>query len=96
VLENAQTFVSSPGKHDGLYGPDTTGQDKSPVGPLYAAEKRHGGPGYHGYHFKILKAQGTAAPGGAYDYVIGARMRSASRSSPGRCAMEPPASRTSW
>jgi hypothetical protein len=74
VLEYAQKFASSPGKHDGLYWPDAQGQDPSPLGPLYAGDKA--GEGYHGYHFKILKAQGPDAPGGAYDYVIGGRMRS--------------------
>ncbi|MGJ7509855.1 DUF2950 domain-containing protein [Variovorax sp. GT1P44] len=74
VLEYAQKFVSSPGKHDGLYWPDVTGQDESPLGPLYAGQRSD--EGYHGYHFRILKAQGTDAPGGAYDYVIGNRMRS--------------------
>lgn len=73
VLEYAQKFASSPGKHDGLYWPDAAGQDESPLGPLYAP--RTAGEGYHGYHFKILKAQGKDAPGGAYDYVIGGRMR---------------------
>jgi hypothetical protein len=74
VLEYAQKFVSSPGKHDGLYWPDATGQDTSPLGPLYGGQRA--GEGYHGYHFKILKAQGKDAPGGAYHYVIGQRMRS--------------------
>ncbi|MGJ7509030.1 DUF2950 domain-containing protein [Variovorax sp. GT1P44] len=74
VLEYAQKFVSSPGKHDGLYWPDAAGQDESPLGPLYGGQRP--GEGYHGYHFKILKAQGKDAPGGAYDYVIGNRMRS--------------------
>ncbi|MDM0072778.1 DUF2950 domain-containing protein [Variovorax sp. J2P1-59] len=73
VLEYAQKFVSSPGKHDGLYWPDTAGQDESPLGPLYGGQRA--GEGYHGYHFKILKGQGKDAPGGAYDYVIGNRMR---------------------
>ncbi len=74
VLEYAQKFVSTPGKHDGLYWPDATGQDESPLGPLYTGQKSS--DGYHGYHFKILKAQGKDAPGGAYDYVVGGRMRS--------------------
>jgi hypothetical protein len=74
VREYAQKFLSSPGKHDGLYWDDSTGQDESPLGPLFAGRERHG-PGYHGYHFKILKGQGKDAPGGAYDYVIGNRMR---------------------
>jgi hypothetical protein len=29
---------------------------------------------YHGYHFRILKAQGPDAPGGAADYVIKGKM----------------------
>jgi len=73
VLEYAQKFVSSPGKHDGLYWPDAAGQDESPLGPLYSGQKTS--EGYHGYHFRILKAQGKDARGGAYDYVIGGRMR---------------------
>ena len=73
VLEYAQKFVSAPGKHDGLYWPDATGQDESPLGPLYAGQRA--GEGYHGYHFKIIQSQGKDAPGGAYDYVIGNRMR---------------------
>jgi len=74
VLEYAQKFVSSPGRHDGLYWPDTTGQGQSPLGPLYVSQKP--GEGYHGYRFRILTAQGKAASGGAYDYIIGGRMRS--------------------
>lgn len=73
VLEYAQKFASSPGKHDGLYWPTTAGEPESPLGPIYAPANP--GEGYHGYHFKILKAQGANAPGGAYDYVIGKRMR---------------------
>jgi len=42
-----------------------------PLGPLYAGQRA--GEGYHGYHFKIIKAQGNDAPGGAYDYVVGGR-----------------------
>jgi Protein of unknown function (DUF2950) len=74
VLTYAQKFVSSPGKHDGLYWPDAPGQPESPLGPLYVGGRA--GEGYHGYHFKILTAQGKDAPGGAYDYVVGGRMRS--------------------
>jgi len=73
VLAYARQIASSPGRHDGLYWPDTAGQGESPLGPLYGGVKA--GEGYHGYHFKILTAQGNAAPGGAYDYVIGGLMR---------------------
>jgi len=72
VLQYAQRFASTPGKRDGLYWPDAPGQDESPLGPLYAGPKP--GEGYHGYHFRILKAQGKNAPGGAYDYLIKGRM----------------------
>jgi hypothetical protein len=72
ILQYAQRLVSSPGKHDGLYWSDPSGKDESPLGPLYGGAKP--GEGYHGYHFKILKAQGKDAPGGPYDYVIKGRM----------------------
>lgn len=75
VREYAQKFVSASGKRDGLYWPSPLGLDESPLGPLFAAD-RPKGPGYFGYHYKILKAQGKDAPGGAYDYMIGGRMRS--------------------
>jgi len=74
VRDYAQKFVSAPGKHDGLYWNDPTGQNESPLGPLFAKNKPAGG-GYNGYYFRILKGQGKDAPGGAYDYVVGGRMR---------------------
>ena len=73
VREYAQRVLSSPGQHDGLYWPTVAGQPESPLGPLFAT--RELGVGYHGYHFRILKAQGPNAHGGARDYVIGGRMR---------------------
>lgn len=73
VLEYADKFGSSPGKHDGLYWPTKPGEPESPLGPIYASGRP--GEGYHGYHYKILKAQGPNAKGGAYNYVIGKRMR---------------------
>ncbi|HSC01566.1 MAG TPA: DUF2950 domain-containing protein [Burkholderiaceae bacterium] len=74
VREYARKLVSSPGKHDGLYWPSPLDTEESPLGPLIAQQKPKG-PGYWGYHYKILTRQGTNAPGGAYDYVIGGRMR---------------------
>jgi hypothetical protein len=73
VLAYAQKFVSSPGRHDGLYWVDAGAQGESPLGPRFGGQKA--GEGYHGFYFKILQAQGKNAPGGAYDYVIGGRMR---------------------
>jgi hypothetical protein len=29
---------------------------------------------FHGYHFKVLTAQGPSAPGGAYSYIINGHM----------------------
>jgi hypothetical protein len=72
LLQYAQRFMSTPGKRDGLYWPDKSGQDESPLGPLYGGQKP--GEGYHGYRFRILKAQGKDAPGGGYDYLIKGRM----------------------
>jgi hypothetical protein len=72
VLEYAQRFISSDGLHDGLYWPDEDGTDESPLGPLFGDEVQ--GDDWHGYHFRILTAQGPSAPGGAYDYRLGNAM----------------------
>ncbi len=74
VREYARKLVSSPGKRDGLYWPAALDAKPSPLGPLIA-QQRPKGPGYWGYHYRILTGQGKNAPGGAYDYVIGGRMR---------------------
>jgi hypothetical protein len=72
VLSYARKLASTPGQRDGLYWPDDA-QGESPLGPRFGGVKP--GEGYHGYHYKILTAQGKDAPGGAYDYIIGNRMR---------------------
>ena len=83
VLEYAQKFMSAPGKKDGLYWETKEGEQESPLGPLFAAAQERGykkaTPGgkpvpYYGYYYRILKAQGKSAPGGAYDYVVNGRM----------------------
>lgn len=83
LLEYAQRFVSKPGTQDGLYWEAAEGEGQSPMGPLFAAaheqgygEKPLGGRAmpYHGYLYRILKAQGPNAPGGAHDYVVGEKM----------------------
>jgi Protein of unknown function (DUF2950) len=75
----AKTIDSEPGRQNGLYWPAAPGQKRSPLGDLVAhaaAEGRRlgkdgGQPSpFHGYHFKILTAQGAAARGGAKDYVV--------------------------
>jgi hypothetical protein len=74
VREYARKLVSSPGKKDGLFWPAKLDEPESPLGPLLAQQKPKA-PGYWGYYYKILTGQGKDAPGGAYDYVIGGRMR---------------------
>jgi hypothetical protein len=84
-VEYAQRFVSTPGRHDGLYWPVRPGEKESPIGPQMASARAEGygradagGKGghapYHGYFYRILTRQGAAAPGGARDYVVDGRM----------------------
>ena len=72
-LEYAQKFISTPGTHDGLFWENEEGEEVSPLGPLMADHTP--GSGYHGYFYKILKAQGESAKGGAYSYMLGDNMR---------------------
>jgi hypothetical protein len=71
----AKLFRSSPGKKDGLYWPVAPGEPQSPLGPLLAEAAKAGySTGdvvpYHGYLFRMLTAQGPAAHGGAFDYLV--------------------------
>jgi hypothetical protein len=83
----AQRFISTPGEHDGLYWEAPEGSNPSPMGSLVAEARAEGYPlgmakssdapkrsPYHGYFFKILKAQGSYAPGGKFSYVINDNM----------------------
>ncbi len=81
--EYAQKIMSTPEKKDGLYWKTKEGEPESPLGDLFAEAVKVGytpgktgaGPQpYWGYYYKILKAQGKNAPGGAYDYVIKGKM----------------------
>ncbi|MDQ7824063.1 MAG: DUF2950 domain-containing protein [Candidatus Eremiobacteraeota bacterium] len=79
ILEYAQKVASSPGRKDGLYWPAKENQELSPFGPFivssseYQAARKQGDP-YYGYYFRILKAQGPKALGGAFNYVINGHM----------------------
>jgi hypothetical protein len=80
VLDYAQKFGSSPGKHDGLYWPTKAGEPASPLGELVVRaggegyNKKSGGPQpFHGYYYRILKGQGKNAESGAFDYVVHGR-----------------------
>jgi hypothetical protein len=82
VPEYARKFRSSPGQHDGLYWPGKPGSTPSPIAPLADAAQKEGyKPAvegkttvYRGYCYKILRAQGSHAPGGAREYVVDAKM----------------------
>jgi DUF2950 family protein len=75
----AQKLMSTPGKQDGLYWETKEDEPTSPAGPFLADA---GGQGYspeglggkaapyHGYLYRILKAQGAAARGGAKSYLV--------------------------
>ena len=72
----AQNLKSTPGKKDGLYW--VSADNESPFGPMVAEAQAEGyvfhakgtGPHpFHGYYFRILTRQGSAAPGGEKDYL---------------------------
>lgn len=75
----AQKLMSTPGKQDGLYWETKEGEPASPAGPFLAEA---GGQGYspeglggkaepyHGYLYRVMKAQGAAARGGAKSYLV--------------------------
>ena len=75
---HATKFASDAGKENGLYWPAKAGQPRSPLGDLVAqaaaegrtasADRSQPSP-FHGYYFKILTAQGSAARGGAKNYI---------------------------
>lgn len=77
----AGKFLSDDGLKNGLYWPTAEGETPSPLGKLIVAaaaegyEKKDEGPTpYHGYYYRILKAQGPAARGGALSYMVNGRM----------------------
>lgn len=73
----AQKLRSDSGKQNGLYWETAEGEPTSPAGPLLAQASGEGyesstvggkGEPYHGYFYRVLKAQGAAAKGGAKSY----------------------------
>jgi hypothetical protein len=77
----AVKFISDTGQQNGLYWESPEGQPKSPLGPLVAFATDEGykvkadAPApFHGYNFRMLKKQGSHAPGGAKDYVVDGKM----------------------
>lgn len=73
MLEYAQKLISTPGAYDGLFWQTEPDETLSPLGSLLADRSPDGG--YHGYYYRILKAQGEHAKGGAYSYMLGNSMR---------------------
>jgi hypothetical protein len=83
----ASRVFSTPGKQDGLYWDAADGETPSPLAPLVAQAQSEGylpadtalpssgheAP-YQGYFFRILKAQGPDAAGGAKDYIVDGKM----------------------
>lgn len=80
-LEYAQRIRSSKGNHDGLYWKTEPEGQESPVASFaemacnegYSLNDPDRLP-YRGYYYKILKAQGPNAPGGAVDYMENGKM----------------------
>jgi hypothetical protein len=73
----ADSLLSSPGKHDGLYWPPEPGKQESPLGPAVGGARQEGyslargkRTPYHGYLYRLLTAQGPHAEGGALDYLV--------------------------
>jgi hypothetical protein len=75
----ARRIISSPGTHDGLYWPPENQADISPLDGFAEDANLAGRSGekpepYDGYYFRVLTAQGPAAPGGAFSYLINGHM----------------------
>ncbi len=68
----AQKILSDPGKHNGLYWKTVSGEADSPLGPLVASAEHEGyaedagqkPEPFHGYYFRVLKAQGVSGSSG--------------------------------
>ena len=74
----AQRLRSEAGKHNGLYWETAAGETLSPAGALLAAAADEGygqtsGAPYHGYRYRTLPSQGSAANGGAHEYIVGGK-----------------------
>lgn len=72
VKSFAMRGLSSPGKRDGLYWASLPGEPEAPLGAQFADAKP--AQPFYGYLYRILKAQGTGAPGGAKSFVKNGRM----------------------
>ncbi|MFT5049409.1 MAG: hypothetical protein ACI8QZ_000802 [Chlamydiales bacterium] len=77
IFEYARKIRSSANEHDGLYWLAAPGESESPLGELLASAEAdvrvptEARTAYHGYRYRLLKAQGEHATGGAYGYMAG-------------------------
>ena len=81
VKHYASKLFSEEGKHNGLYWKTAGSEPLSPIGPLLAGAadegytRKQGQPTpFHGYIFRLLTRQGTAAKGGARDYTVNGQL----------------------
>jgi hypothetical protein len=78
VHQYAQKIISDPGKQNGLYWKAAEGEEQSPIGPVIAYATAEGYSNktepFHGYYYRVLTAQGAAAPGGAKNYIVDGAM----------------------
>jgi hypothetical protein len=78
----ASKVFSDEGKHNGLYWKTSDNEPPSPVGPLLAQATGEGYtrkqgeplPPFHGYYYRLLTKQGSAAKGGARDYSVNGQL----------------------
>ncbi|HWY67017.1 MAG TPA: DUF2950 domain-containing protein [Terriglobales bacterium] len=77
----AAKLTSDPGKQNGLYWEVKEGESPSPMGPLMADAtsegygQSKGERPFHGYFYRLLKAQGASAPGGAKNYLDDGKLK---------------------
>jgi hypothetical protein len=81
VKQYAPRLMSEEGKHNGLYWKTADNEAPSPVGPFLAnasAEGYKANQGqpvaFHGYIYRMLTKQGSAAKGGARDYMANGKL----------------------
>lgn len=82
VKRYASKVFSDEGKHNGLYWKTSDNEPPSPVGPLLAEATGEGYtrkqgeplPPFHGYYYRLLTKQGSAAKGGARDYSVNGQL----------------------
>ena len=77
----AAKFISDTGMQNGLYWKTGDNDPPSPIGPLlvsaadegYTRKEGQQTP-FHGYYYRILTKQGSAAKGGARDYMVDGKL----------------------